>query len=548
MKNSLFRRLAFPLALACLAPLSLYAAKPPVDPTLFSTLKWREVGPYRGGRVGGGDRRARRPQRLLLRRHRRRRLEDDGRRARSGRTSPTASSSGSIGAVAVAESDPNVIYVGRGEKTRARQRLARRRRLEVDRRGQDLEARRPRGLAADRPRPRPSQGSRPRLRRRRSATSSGPTPSAASSARKDGGDDLGARALRRRPGRRRATSSIDPVNPRVLYAAHLAGAAHALDSLESGGPGSGLWKIDRRRRHLDGARPSKPGLPKGTLGIIGVARLARQSRARLGDRRGRGGRRLPLATTAARPGRRTNEDRKLRQRAWYYTRIYADPKDADAVYVLNVQFLPLQGRRQDASPPIRAPHGDNHDLWIDPERPAADDRGERRRRQRLDSTAARTWTPQDNQPTAQFYRVIDRQPLPLPRLRRAAGQLDRRASASRTRRRRHRRRRLARRRRRRERLHRARTRATPTSSTRGCYGGYLDRASTTRTGELRDDQPSGPTTRMGWRRRGPEVPLPVELPDPLLAARPERRSTRRRNVLFQIDRRGAELGGRSRPT
>src|SRR5206468_2167381 len=67
---------------------------------------------------------------------------------------------------------------------------------------------------------------------------------------------------------------------------------------------------------------------------------------------------------AGRTWRRVNEERNMRQRAWYYTHVYADPKNADVVYVLNVQFL-RSGDGGRTFRPVGVPHGDNHDLWID---------------------------------------------------------------------------------------------------------------------------------------------------------------------------------------
>ena len=81
---------------------------------------------------------------------------------------------------------------------------------------------------------------------------------------------------------------------------------------------------------------------------------------------------------------RTNDERKLRQRAFYYSRIYADPVDRDTVYGLNVGFYKSTDGGETFDTVIRPPHGDNHDLWIDSERSAPDDQRERRRRQRLD--------------------------------------------------------------------------------------------------------------------------------------------------------------------
>ena len=99
---------------------------------------------------------------------------------------------------------------------------------------------------------------------------------------------------------------------------------------------------------------------------------------------------------------RTNDQRNLRQRAWYYTRIYADPKNADTVYVLNTGFY----RSNDGGKTftgISVPHGDNHDLWIAPDDPArmieSNDGGAN-----VSFNGGKSWTEQD-QATAQFYRV-----------------------------------------------------------------------------------------------------------------------------------------------
>ncbi len=100
---------------------------------------------------------------------------------------------------------------------------------------------------------------------------------------------------------------------------------------------------------------------------------------------------------------RVNEERKLRQRAWYYTRIYADPHDENCVYVLNVRFW----RSQDGGETfesISTPHGDHHDLWIAPEDPqrmiVGDDGGAQ-----VTFDGGKTWSTYHNQSTAQFYRV-----------------------------------------------------------------------------------------------------------------------------------------------
>jgi photosystem II stability/assembly factor-like uncharacterized protein len=100
---------------------------------------------------------------------------------------------------------------------------------------------------------------------------------------------------------------------------------------------------------------------------------------------------------------RVSENRNLRQRAWYYSRIFADPQKLNTVYVLNVAFY----RSDDGGKtynPIRTPHGDNHYLWIAPNDPnrmiEGNDGGAN-----ITTNGGRTWTSEDQQPTAQFYRV-----------------------------------------------------------------------------------------------------------------------------------------------
>ncbi|MBL8175643.1 MAG: glycosyl hydrolase [Bryobacterales bacterium] len=192
---------------------------------------------------------------------------------------------------------------------------------------------------------------------------------------------------------------LDPSNPRILYAAFWE-VYRKPWTLESGGPGSGLWKsTDGGDTWSDLSR--KPGMPKGLLGKIGITvspvnpdRLYAIVEAEDGGvfRSDDAGENWTLA----------NSGRNLRQRAWYYTRIYADPKNADALYVLNVGFH----RSADAGrtfSTIGVPHGDNHDLWIAPDDSnrmvEGNDGGAN-----VTRDGGRSWTAQ-NQATAQFYRV-----------------------------------------------------------------------------------------------------------------------------------------------
>ena len=193
--------------------------------------------------------------------------------------------------------------------------------------------------------------------------------------------------------------SMDPRNPRVLYATTWQ-AFRTPWSLESGGPGSGLWKT------TDGGDTwtrLKEGLPKGLWGRAGVAiSPANPDRVWAMIEADDGG--LYRSDDAGRTWTRVNEERNMRQRAWYYSHVIADTRNPDVVYVLNVSFL----RSNDGGRtfrPMGTPHGDNHDLWIDPNDSQrmieGNDGGVN-----VTFDGGLSWTRQDNQPTAQFYHVV----------------------------------------------------------------------------------------------------------------------------------------------
>lgn len=191
---------------------------------------------------------------------------------------------------------------------------------------------------------------------------------------------------------------MDPNNPRVLYAGFWQ-VERTPWSLESGGEGSGLY---RSQDGGDTWEELTEGLPKGIKGKVGVdASPAQRDLLYAMVEADDGG--VFKSTDGGDTWRRVNDERKLRQRAWYYTHIYADPNDADTCYVLNVRFhKSVDGGRTFES--IRVPHVDNHDLWIDPldsERMInANDGGAN-----VTFDGGQTWSTQTNQPTAQFYRV-----------------------------------------------------------------------------------------------------------------------------------------------
>ncbi len=202
--------------------------------------------------------------------------------------------------------------------------------------------------------------------------------------------------------------AMDPTNPRILYAStwRIRRNPH---SLSSGGEGSSLWKS------TDGGDSwveltKNEGMTKDTIGIIGVAVSAvRPDRVFAIVESKTGG--VFRSYDGGKTWKKTNEDRNLRQRAWYYSRIYTDTKDEDVVYVMNVSYHKSKDGGKTFSG-RNAPHGDHHDLWVAPEDPRrmiiADDGGAQ-----ITYDGGETWTTYHNQPTAQFYRVTTDNAFPF---------------------------------------------------------------------------------------------------------------------------------------
>jgi photosystem II stability/assembly factor-like uncharacterized protein len=193
---------------------------------------------------------------------------------------------------------------------------------------------------------------------------------------------------------------LDPNNPEVMYATTWE-LKRTPYSLESGGPGSKMFKS------TDGGETWKEisrnkGLPAGILGIMGITVSPLNSNrlwAMVENLEGG----LFRSDDGGETWEKTNEDRDLRQRAWYYTRLYADTQSDCTVYVLNVSYhKSTDGGKTFKS--ANAPHGDHHDLWIDPKDNKrmiiADDGGAQ-----VSFDGGETWSTYMNQPTAQFYRV-----------------------------------------------------------------------------------------------------------------------------------------------
>lgn len=364
---------------------------------LIDALKWREVGPFRGGRscavtgvpgkpnlyyfgaTGGGIW-----------------STTDG--GRSWKNISDGFFGGSIGSIAVAPSDNNVIYVGGGEKTvRGNVSFGYGVWKSVDG-GKTWEQK---GLEKSRhiSRMRIDPNDHNIIYAAVLGNLFADSEERGVYKSTDGGDNW-EKILYSDERSGAVDLIIDPNNPRILYASTW-DIRRTPYSLLSGGEGSALWKSTDRGETWENISENE-GLPKGLWGISGVTvSPVNSDRIWAIVENEKGG--VFRSDDGGKKWKKVNESRSLRQRAWYYTRIYADPQDIDKVYVVNVSYhMSKDGGKTFTS--ARAPHGDHHDLWIAPENPnrmiIGDDGGAQ-----VSYDGGETWSTYHNQPTAQFYRV-----------------------------------------------------------------------------------------------------------------------------------------------
>jgi photosystem II stability/assembly factor-like uncharacterized protein len=194
---------------------------------------------------------------------------------------------------------------------------------------------------------------------------------------------------------------MDPKNPEVLYAA-MWQAYRAPWGLQSGGPGSGLYKTTDAGAHWTNLTHN-PGLPDGTLGRIGVTVAASNPNVVYAIMQAKEGG-VFRSNDAAKTWTRVNDEWKLRQRAFYYMAIYADPKDPETVYAPEVDALWVSHDGGKSFKKLRTPHGDNHIVWINPDNTKilleGNDGGAT-----VSTDGGKTWSTEHNQPTGQFYHV-----------------------------------------------------------------------------------------------------------------------------------------------
>ncbi|HKT88336.1 MAG TPA: hypothetical protein VJQ59_07865, partial [Candidatus Sulfotelmatobacter sp.] len=195
--------------------------------------------------------------------------------------------------------------------------------------------------------------------------------------------------------------AFDPHNPNVLFGA-LWQIRRTSWGLDDGGPGSGLYRSN------DGGttwkRIEEHGLPKGPYGRIGVAVASNSERvyALIEAHNPDGG--LYRSDDGGENWRLVNASHSLWQRPWYYMHVIADPQDENVLYIMDVEaYKSTDGGHLFNK--VHVPHGDNHGLWIDPKDTrrmiASNDGGVT-----VTLDGGQNWSTQDNQPTAQFYHVI----------------------------------------------------------------------------------------------------------------------------------------------
>ena len=367
----------------------------------FKALRWRLVGPFRGGRVDAvaGD-----PTKPLVFYFG---AVNGGvwKTANAGQTwdnlTDGKSDISSVGAITVAPSDPNVIYVGTGE-SQLREDLTYGtgvyRSTDAGQTWKHLGLTETHQITTIRVHP-----TNPDIAYVAAIGHAfGPNPDRGVFRTIDGGatwkkilfinDSTGATDI-----------SVDPTNPRIIFAA-MWKFQRSPWGMEAGGGRSGLWKsTDAGDTWTE--LTANPGMPKGPIGKIGVAVSPANPRrifASIEAKDTLGG--IFRSDDGGSTWNRTNGQQQFQVRPWYYSAVTADPSNENTVWVMNLQvWKSIDGGKTFAM--VRVPHGDTHIMWVDPKNSDrlinGNDGGGT-----VSLDGGKSWSSINNQPTAQFYHVI----------------------------------------------------------------------------------------------------------------------------------------------
>lgn len=395
----------FCITINCLSAQAPPQAKPVFEPRFYDKMKWRNIGPLRGGRSLGCAGSPGRPNEYyfgatgggLWK-------TTDGGQNWNAVTDGQVTSS-SVGAVAVAETNPDIVYIGMGE-TQLRGSITQG--DGVYKTSDGGKTWRHLGLketqAVSRIRVHPTNPDIVYVAAL--GHPYGDNEERGVFRSMDGGNTW-KKVLYVSPKAGAADLIIDRTNPKVIYATTWQVYRKSW-KMWGGGPDCKLWKsVDGGDKWIDLSK--NPGMPEGPLGKIGITvSPANPNRLWAIVEANEGG--VYRSDDAGWTWKRTNDERKLRQRAFYYSRIYADPFDENTVYGLNVDFFKSTDGGVKFDIEIDPPHGDNHDLWIDPNNPmrmiSSNDGGGN-----VSLNGGKTWTEQDFC-TTQFYHVMTTSDVP----------------------------------------------------------------------------------------------------------------------------------------
>lgn len=399
MKHPLSARYVLPFV--SLLTLNAPIAAQDVDPSLFQGMQWRNIGPFRGGRSVAAAGVSSSPYTYYF----------GGvgsgvwKTTNAGGTwvniSDSTFGTSSVGAMAVAPSDPNVVYVGMGEHAVRGVMTSHGdgvyRSTDAGRSWKHLGLDRTRQIANVVVHPDDpdvvyvaAQGA-----------PYGPAEDRGVYRSRDGGETW-EKVLYVNETAGASSLSMDPNNPRILYAGFWDHLRQGWE-VRSGGPGSGLWKSTDAG---DTWTQLTNGLPE-LMGKTAVSVAANSDRIyALIEADPKGG--LYRSEDGGQSWSVVSENWTIRARAWYYIEVFADPQNPDVVWILNAPAMKsIDGGKTFTRVPT--PHGDNHDMWINPENTQyiinANDGGAN-----VSLDGGRSWSTQQNQSTVQFYRVnVDNQ-------------------------------------------------------------------------------------------------------------------------------------------